>query len=221
MKKSTRNWLIIGGLGAAAVAIWWIMRPKPAADQTATDGTQFPGDTGYSGAYGTTPSLYGYTDPSTGAFITGVGAGSGGYVTQPTTNASWAQEVEAYLQNLGYDPMAVATAIGKYLTGQTLTSDQQGIVAAAQGFFGPPPQYVPPVSTTPPPGNGSGGGGGHGFRGNRFLDSHGHPRPWVVKALHKFHVSPHANLLGSRFFDKTGHPYHWIWDLLGIHRGVR
>ena len=55
--------------------------------------------------------------------------------------------------------MAVAAAIGKYLTGQTLTSDQAGIVAAAQGFFGNPPQGAPPISTTTPSGNGSGGGG--------------------------------------------------------------
>jgi hypothetical protein len=59
---------------------------------------------------------------------------------------------------LGYDPTAVAAAIGKYLTGQTLTSDQAGIVAAATGFFGNPPQYVPPVSQGTPSGNGSGGG---------------------------------------------------------------
>ena len=61
------------------------------------------------------------------------------------------------MQNLGYDPQAVAAALGKYLTGGVLTSDQQAIVQASQGFFGNPPQNVPPVTTTPPPGQGGGG----------------------------------------------------------------
>jgi hypothetical protein len=54
--------------------------------------------------------------------------------------------------------MAIASALGHYLTGQTLTSDEAGIVAAAKGFFGPPPQGAPAPVTTPPSGNGSGGG---------------------------------------------------------------
>jgi hypothetical protein len=60
------------------------------------------------------------------------------------------------MQNLGYNPTDMAAAIGKYLTGQTLTANQQSMVEAALGFFGNPPQGAPPVSTTPPPGAGHG-----------------------------------------------------------------
>jgi hypothetical protein len=161
MKKSTRNWLLIGGLGAAAIVIYMVMRARSnaATDPSVDPATGVPfaqEQYGGYGASGVTPSLYGYVDPTTGAFISGAGAGNS--VLQPSTNASWAQQVEAYLQNLGYDPTAVGSAIGKYLTGQTLSADQQGIVAAALGFFGQPPQGAPPVSGGTPAGNGSGGG---------------------------------------------------------------
>lgn len=175
MKKSTKNWLIIGGVGAAGLVIWYVMKSRSASNQQAASagdlasqgidpntGIPYSQEYGGYGAMGTTPSLYGYVDPTTGAFISGAGAGS--TVLQPTTNASWAQQVEAYLQTLGYDPIAVGAAIGKYLTGQSLTADQQSIVAAALAFFGQPPQGAPPPVTVPPTGNG--GGGDHQHRGH-------------------------------------------------------
>jgi hypothetical protein len=170
MKKSTRNWLIVGILGGGVVVVYYVMRARSTAAATgtgtATDNSIDPAtgipyaeeDSGYSGAYGTTPSLYGYTDPSTGAFISGVGAGATGVVTAPSTNASWAQQVESYLQNLGYNPTSVAAALGKYLTGQQVSADQAAIIAAAQGFYGNPPQGAPPILQAPPSGNGTGGG---------------------------------------------------------------
>jgi hypothetical protein len=174
MKKST-VWLLVAGGGVGLIGLIYVYRKQSQANTTgATDPSIDPATGipyanemggGLNSPYGTTPSLYGYTDPSTGAFITGVG--SGGVVTQPSTNASWAQQVEAYMQNLGYDPTAIAAALGKYLTGGMLTSDQQSIVQAAQGFFGNPPQSVPPIQVTPPPGQGGGGNPGH------------HPGGWV------------------------------------------
>jgi hypothetical protein len=170
MKKSTRNWLIVGILGGGVVVVYYVMRARSSAATNATGTTTDPSidpstgipyaeeDSGALGAYGTSPSLYGYTDPSTGAFISGVGAGATGVVTAPSTNASWAQQVEAYLQNLGYNPTSVAAALGKYLTGQSLSADQAAIVAAAQGFYGNPPQGAPPILQTNPSGNGTGGG---------------------------------------------------------------
>jgi|SRR5215467_143824 len=213
MKKSTRNWLIIGAVAVGGVVIWWATRSR-SAQQTAgsTDGaidpsTGIPYSQEYSGfgAQGTTPSLYGYVDPSTGAFISGVGAGATGVVTAPSTNASWAQQVESYLQNLGYDPVATAAAIGKYLTGQTLTSDQSGIVSAAQGFFGPPPQGAPVISVTPPSGNGS-GGGSTGFSSFKTLTASKNETfaqfarehnwgPKLIAAVEKInHLSPSSRL---------------------------
>jgi hypothetical protein len=164
MKKSTRNWLLIGGLGAAAIVIYMVMRARSNAatgDSTIDPATGIPysqeqGGYGGYGAQGVTPSLYGYVDPTTGAFISGAGAGQS--VLQPSTNASWAQQVEAYLGSIGYDPLAVGAALGKYLTGQQLTADQQAIVAAALGFYGQPPGGAPPIVGGTPTGNGTGGG---------------------------------------------------------------
>lgn len=191
MKKTTRNWLIIGAVGAAGILIWYVMKNRSQqsqAGQTAQDmaaqgidpNTGIPYSQEMGGGFaGGTPSLYGYTDPTTGAFISGVGAnpvGSGGVVLAPATNAAWAQQVEAYLQTLGYDPVATAAAIGKYLTGQTLTADQAAIVAAAKGFFGNPPQNVPNPPTTPPPGQ-SGGGTTPGHHHRHHRRHHPNPPP--------------------------------------------
>ena len=112
---------------------------------------------------------------NTGQFISGAGAqSSGGVILAPSTNAEWAQQAEAYLSNIGYDAQTVAAALGKYLTGQTLTSDQSAIVAAAKGFFGNPPTTPPlPPTTTPPPGQG-GGDNDHGHK--RHKKDHDHPK---------------------------------------------
>lgn len=116
------------------------------------------------GGYG----FQGYSGGSGGVF----GTGSPGSFT---SNAEWAQYVEAYEENnLGGDAVTVGNAIGKYLTGQALTADQVGIVQSAiaiggyppvNGPNGNPPSYVtsntgtttppppppPPGDTTPPP----------------------------------------------------------------------
>lgn len=157
MKKGTKNWLIIGGVGAAGIVIWYIMKNRSAqaagTDPTATDpyATDQYGGYGVSGYGSNVPSQFGYYDPTTGAYITGSGI-SGSTVTAPSTNAQWAQQVEAYLQGLGYDPVAVGNAIGKYLTGQHLSQNQAGIVAAAKAFFGQPPTGAPPIVVNPPSG---------------------------------------------------------------------
>jgi hypothetical protein len=147
MNKKTKNWLIIGGVGAAGIVVWYIMRNRSQAAST-TDPTTDPNAADAYGGYGVSgygsniPSQFGYYDPTTGAYITGSGI-PGSTVTAPGTNAEWAQQVEAYLQGLGYDPTAVAAAIGKYLTGQHLSQNQGAIVSAAQAFFGKPPGGAP------------------------------------------------------------------------------
>jgi hypothetical protein len=68
---------------------------------------------------------------------------------QFATNGQWAQAAEDYLvQNAGSDPNTVAAALGKYITGQRLTSDQQTIVSMAIGFEQYPP--VPGPNGYPP-----------------------------------------------------------------------
>jgi len=157
--NKNQKWLIGGLIVVGAGVVWYVMRrnsQSQAANQTGIDpttGMPYASEMygGYGMPQGTTPSLYGYVDPTTGAFISGAGAGSQSVIA-PTTNASWAQDVESYLTSLGYDAQTVAAALGKYLTGQKMTADQAAIVAAAQGFYGNPPQGAPPPVTTPPPG---------------------------------------------------------------------
>src|SRR5215469_7791061 len=121
-----RKWWIIGG-GAAVAVVYWSYRKQKnaaAAQQAAQDQSQadtgvptdqnYPYDTGYSGAYGVTPGIQ--------------GPGPGTPVLPITSNASWAISAEQYLTTLGYDPITVSAALGKYLSGQTLTADQMAIV---------------------------------------------------------------------------------------------
>jgi hypothetical protein len=116
------------------------------------------GEYGYGGAYG-----YGIGE--------GYGVGSPTPVTTPTalatTNQAWAQAAENYLvENGGYDQNTVAAALGMYITGSTVTADQQAVIEAAIAFEGYPPQpgannYPPNIHTSASTGQ-SGGGGGTG-----------------------------------------------------------
>lgn len=149
--------MILGAVATAGIVIWYVMRARSqSSSSTSTTDPSIDPSTGLPyaqeyGGYGAggmgVPQQFGYYDPTTGQYITGTAS-----VTAPPTNASWAQQVESYLQTVGYDPTTVAAAIGKYLTGQTLSSDQQGIVAAAVGFYGNPPLGAPPISTGTPGG---------------------------------------------------------------------
>src|SRR5215471_9239580 len=85
MKKSTKNWLIIGAVGAAGVVIWYVMRARSQASQSSTaqqdagidPSTGLPYSQEY-GGYGVggggSPYMYGYYDPGTGAYISGTGS---------------------------------------------------------------------------------------------------------------------------------------------------
>ena len=81
----------------------------------------------------------GYSGGSNTAQPYGSGAGP------ITTNADWAQFVEQYeINNMGADPIAVGNAIGKYITGQALTSDAMiSIVQSAIAIGGYPPVSGP------------------------------------------------------------------------------
>jgi hypothetical protein len=82
-----------------------------------------------------------------GSGFTGGGGGgpittgtSGGY----TTNGQWAQAAESYLvSTVGGDANTVAAALGKYITGQPVTSDQVDVIEQAIAFTGYPPVNGP------------------------------------------------------------------------------
>lgn len=178
--RNVPNWAVYGGIGVAVVGgvLWWRNRSASSgAGSTATTAASGPnlidpatgipyadetaGSIGGPGGY----SGLGYGYPTSD--ITGSSLTSG---TSFTTNAQWAQAVEAGLTGLGYDPLAVGSAIGKYLLNQPLTSDQVTIVQTAVAEYGPPPvgtfAIIAGGSVPPPPGGGGGGtpppGGGGG-----------------------------------------------------------
>lgn len=87
-----------------------------------------------------------------GSGLQGASGSPGGTVQGPAppgpgnfaSNAEWAQYAEAYLTgSAGGDPAAVSSAIGKYLTGQPVTTDQVAIIDEAIAYAGQPPQAGP------------------------------------------------------------------------------
>lgn len=118
-----------------------------AADDSAADSTDLDPATGYPyGSADDTAALnsydYGY----------GVSGGSGAAVSTSggyTTNAQWSQAAEEYLTGtVGQDPDAVGNALGKYITGGAVTSDQVAVIQQAIAFAGYPP--VAGQNGTPP-----------------------------------------------------------------------
>lgn len=161
------KWYWIGGAGGAAIIYFYVRKGSSSSSPTDTsadtsdtdtsdttgyvdDGYSDSGYGDYSAASGVSPSLYGYVDPSTGQLITGVGATS--TVTAPGNNAQWAQQAAAYLAQSGYDETSVLAALGIYLAGGSLSSDQLQIVQAAIGVEGYPPSQPPAPHTAPPSG---------------------------------------------------------------------
>ena len=56
-----------------------------------------------------------------------------------TSNAAWSTAVQTGLTDIGYDPIAIATALGLYLTGQPMSASQAQLVNAGIAEFGPAP----------------------------------------------------------------------------------
>ena len=111
------------------------------------------------GNYQTSSNIggYGFSGYGGGSGASAFGSGAPGTFTN---NAEWAQFVEAYeINNMGADGPAVGNAIGKYISGQPLTTD--GMISIVQsaiaiggyppvsGPNGHPPGYV--TSPTPTP----------------------------------------------------------------------
>lgn len=104
-----------------------------------------------SGSYLTNSGdLYG-TGYYGGAYSTGT-YGSGTTVSGSvyTSNSAWTQAATAGLTDIGYTGTDVATALGLYLTGMPLTTDQAAIVQAAIAEYGPPPVGSFQIIPAPP-----------------------------------------------------------------------
>lgn len=127
-----------------------------AADQAAQDGAasylQNSGDlygTGYAGSEYNT-GTYGATTTTSGSVY--------------TSNSAWAQAATAGLTDIGYVGTDVSAALGLYLTGAPVTSEQAAIINAAIAEYGAPPVGTFTVTllpsgntgtTNPPPSGGT------------------------------------------------------------------
>jgi len=166
-----------GGSAALLIGVIYLRKRKsqsaPAAtgDTTGTDTTGSgdyvdPGlqDTSQGPVYGST----GYYDPNTGQWVYGsTGTGQ----AAATTNQAWAQNAIAYLSGQGADPGALSAALGAYLAGQPVSSDQVSLIDQAIAAEGYPPQagpsgYPPGINESGTPSQGGTGGSGGGVTGS-------------------------------------------------------
>lgn len=160
--KPVNKTLLIGGVGIVLVAGVYYYRKNKAtaasqasvdtAGQSAIDpATGYPygspEDAAALSAQGnyqnpTTLGGYGYTGYAGGSGSGSFGSGQPGSFNN---NAEWAQFVEAYeINNMGADAPTVGNAIGKYITGQPLTTDAMiSIVQSAIAIGGYPPVSGP------------------------------------------------------------------------------
>lgn len=171
--KQIPSWALYGGIGVAVVGgvLWWRSRSSGSstssnATTAATDPNAIDPATGIPYSQEALGTYQGYTQGVSGyGYGTPTVSGTTTVGSAYTSNAQWAQAVEAGLTSLGYDPTAVGAAIGKYLLSMPLTADQVTIVQTAVAEFGAPPvgQFSitatgsSPGGSTPPP-SGSGGG---------------------------------------------------------------
>jgi hypothetical protein len=157
--------VLVGGLGIYAYR-------KRQADASAASSTDTTGEagttdttvdpaTGY--AEGSPEDLAALESQDTASSIGSIddsgGGSSGGISTPPATgfasNGAWAQAAETYLvTNGGGDAATIAAALGKYVTGQSLTDAQKSVAEQAIAFNGYPPisdpdGYPPSMRQTP------------------------------------------------------------------------
>jgi hypothetical protein len=168
-KVPKKGAVIVGVGGAAVLGIVWY-RSKQQASQAATsstsstDSSNIDPATGYpygsaedvaaeqqlQGQSGALGPLY---DPQ---YYGGYGGGGyGGGFPGPqgpgtfTSNAAWSQAAEDYLVNtIGESAPDVGNALGKYITAQPVTPDQEAFINQAIAFAGYPP--VPGPDGFPP-----------------------------------------------------------------------
>jgi hypothetical protein len=182
--KLPKSKLAIGGIvvGAGVGGLWLYSKHKAASAAAAPSSSAFGYGYGYGGygynnpafAAASTPIEYGYGQYGYGYYgYGGEFAGLGGYgsptppISAPSvasTNAGWAAASETYLTGqTGADPATVAAALGKYITGQNLSTAEQSIAEQAIAFEGYPPtaganNYPPNMHTSPATGQGGGTG---------------------------------------------------------------
>jgi hypothetical protein len=173
--KVPKKGAVIVGVGAVGVLgiVWYRSKQQASQDssQSSTDNSNIDPATGYpygspedvaaeqqlQGQSGALGPLY---DPQ---YYGGYGGGYGGGFPGPqgpgsfTSNAQWAQFAEDYLVNtVGESATDVGNALGKYITGQPVTTDQEAFINQAIAFADKPPVpgpdgFPPSIRNAPPP----------------------------------------------------------------------
>ncbi len=150
-----RTYVYLGGaVVAGAVGFAYLRR---AADPGAEVGAEDP--TGEAGDYAAgdyAPGADSYSNPAPATITTPAEVDPD--TLPPTTNSAWTSRSVDRLGDVGYDPRAVAAALGRYLGRQPLASQLEvEIVRTALAMVGPPPtgeysiQMPTPGPSTPPP----------------------------------------------------------------------
>jgi len=139
----SRKWLIGGGAVVAGIVGWAYLRRArtPAAPTTPDEASLAPTE----------------LPP---ADLSGVSTGGGSSTTGLqfiTTNDQWSADVVAKMVDLGYDSIAVSTALGKYLSSQTVTAQEAQYIYTAIALAGKPPVGTFSVRLEPTPTSTSGG----------------------------------------------------------------
>lgn len=136
----------------------------------------------------------------------------------PASNDDWRLAAERGLINNGFDPLGATQAIEGYLSGATLSPDEQAIIEAALKQAGPAPQAPPPplagtIPTsyqTPPP-------------QSPPTSTFGAPPPAIPAPANTYSVGQTVNAgSGERIVSSVFHPkYGWLnlTNLGGIYTG--
>lgn len=152
--KVKKEYLYVGGASAGILAVIWIRRSRDtgaATDAAAVDPTAAAGDLA--------AGVDAYANPAGGSTVIGNPATDVDPDTLPaTTNTAWTTRVISRLSDVGWDPMAVTQALGRYLTHTALAdATQVEIIRAATAVEGPPPQgtysIIMPTAPTKPSGS--------------------------------------------------------------------
>jgi hypothetical protein len=149
--RTRTRYVVLGGLAVVAVAgVAWINYARRRADP----GAVYDPATGTVGIDPNTP----YVNPDPDG-PPGPGGGENPAIIR--TDAEWATAATERLAALGWNPITVSSALGKYVTRQPVTATEETIIRTAIGQLGYPPvggaipivrvQTIPPPTETPKP----------------------------------------------------------------------
>src|SRR6266496_3566110 len=114
-KKIPKAAWVVGGVVAVG-AVYWAYKKNsiPVATDASTQDTSGLGNLS---PQGTSPSAYGYYDPTTGTFIApGIQQYPGTIIT-PSTTQAWTQQAMAYLTQQGIDTTSFLSGVANWLYG--------------------------------------------------------------------------------------------------------